>query len=83
MVYIVSSSAYQRGQLTWLGMYDLGMPIFEDGMPILGWPTITPPCAVNVPQPVDLHRGFCGMGDLAHVAIDRDRSVHLRGWLAD
>lgn len=35
MVYIVSSSAYQRGQLTWLGMYDLGMPIFEDVEPLI------------------------------------------------
>lgn len=35
MVYIVSSSAYQRGQLTWLGMYDLGMPIVEEVEPLI------------------------------------------------
>jgi hypothetical protein len=35
MVYIVSSPAYQRGQLTWLGMYDLGMPIVEDVEPLI------------------------------------------------
>jgi hypothetical protein len=35
MVYMVSSSAYQRGQLTWLGMHDLGMPILEDAEPLI------------------------------------------------
>jgi len=35
MVYIVSSSAYQRGQVTWLGMYDLGMPIVEEVEPLI------------------------------------------------
>ena len=36
MVYIVSSPAYQRGQVTWLGsMYDLGMPIFEEVEPLI------------------------------------------------
>lgn len=35
MVYIVSSPAYQRGQLTLHGMYDLGMPIFEDAEPLI------------------------------------------------
>jgi hypothetical protein len=35
MVNIVSSSAYQRGQLSWLGMYDLGMPIHEDVEPLI------------------------------------------------
>ena len=35
MVYIVSSSEYQRGQLTWLGMYDLDMPIVEEVEPLI------------------------------------------------
>jgi hypothetical protein len=35
MVYMVSSSEYQRGQLTWIGMYDLGMPIFDDAEPLI------------------------------------------------
>ena len=35
MVYMVTSSAYQRGQLSWSGMYDLGMPILEDVEPLI------------------------------------------------
>lgn len=35
MVYIVSSSPYQSGQVTWLGMYDLGMPIVEEVEPLV------------------------------------------------
>ena len=35
MVYMVSSSAYQRGQLSWLDMYDLGMPILEEVEPLI------------------------------------------------
>jgi hypothetical protein len=35
MVYIVSSSAYQRGQVSWHGMYDLGMPIVEEVEPLI------------------------------------------------
>jgi hypothetical protein len=35
MVYIVSSSAYQRGQVTWHGMYDLDMPIVEEVEPLI------------------------------------------------
>lgn len=35
MVYIVSSPAYQDGQVTWLDMYDLGMPIVEEVEPLI------------------------------------------------
>jgi len=35
MVNLVSSSVYQRGQLTWLGMYDLDMPIVEEVEPLI------------------------------------------------
>jgi hypothetical protein len=35
MVNIVSTSAYQRGQLSWIGMFDFGMPIHEDVEPLI------------------------------------------------
>jgi hypothetical protein len=35
MIYLVSSPEYQRGQLTWHGMYDLGMPIVEEVEPLI------------------------------------------------
>jgi hypothetical protein len=35
MVRLVSSSAYQDGQLTWHGMFDLDMPIFEEVEPLI------------------------------------------------
>lgn len=35
MVYVLSSRAYQRGRLTWIGMYDLGLPVFEEVAPLI------------------------------------------------